>query len=646
MKQLFFLLFCYFGTSLLAQENTRLLSPDGKISVDVGLDSGKAFYQIHYQGLAFLDPSPLGLKTSQGDFSQNLQFLSAQNERITDQYKLDRAKQRQVNYVANQLTWTVLNEAGDSLSVVFRLTDRDLAFSYRIASASRKTEIKIYHETTGFDLPAGSTAFLSPQSPPMVGWERTKPSYEEEYTLNEALGTPSKYGVGFTFPCLFKIGNKGWLLISETGVDSRYVGSRLGEGNQEGFYPLTFPQEGENNGIGPSYASMALPAQTPWRTITLGSSLQPIVESTVAFDVVTPLYEAKFPYKPGRASWSWIVWQDGSINYDDQVKFIDLAAELDFEYILIDNWWDQRIGRDRMEVLVKYAAEKGVGVILWYNSNGYWSDAPQTPQDKMNTSPARKKEMAWLQKIGVKGLKVDFFGGDKQETIKLYEDILTDANEYGLAITFHGCTLPRGWERMYPNFVTSEAVLASENLIFTQHASDLHARNACILPFTRNAVAAMDFAPVFFNKVLSKDQQRGSIRKTSDAFELATSVLYQSPVQHFGITPNNLNEQADFVWDFIRKVPAAWDETIFLDGEPGSYVALARRKGNQWYIAVVNGENTTKEISLFLPMLKNTQASLIYDKPDRTMGIKNLDINQTAHITLTLLPQGGALIYR
>src|SRR5690606_19501726 len=186
------------------------------------------------------------------------------------------------------------------------------------------------------------------------------------------------------------------------------------------------------------------------------------------YDVVDPLYEPSQEYKFGKSTWSWIVWQDNSMDWDDQVQFIDLAAELNYEYILIDALWDTNIGRQRMAELVKYAQSKGVDVFLWYNSNGGFNDAPQGPRNKMNTSVVRKHEMKWLREIGVKGLKIDFFGGDKQETMRLYEDILSDANDYGLMIIFHGTTLPRGWERMYPNFVGGEAVMASEMLVFNE----------------------------------------------------------------------------------------------------------------------------------------------------------------------------------
>ena len=410
------------------------------------------------------------------------------------------------------------------------------------------------------------------------------------------------------------------------------------------MFPIAFPQEGENNGLGDAFAAMAMPAQTPWRTITLGKTLKPIVETTASFDLVEQRYEASQDYTMGRATWSWIVWQDNSINYEDQVKFIDLAEALNFEYVLIDNWWDANIGREKMEELVAYANSKNVDVVLWYNSNGFWNNAPQTPQDFMNTAYKRQQEMAWLQEIGVKGLKIDFFGGDKQMTMQLYEDILNDANDYGLAITFHGCTLPRGWEKMYPNYVTSEAVRASENLIFTQYALDKHAYYSTILPFTRNPVGAMDFAPVFLNKRLSRDQKGGTVRKTTDAFELATAVLYFSPIQHFGLTPNNLDEQPEFVLDFLRAVPTVWDETVYVGGEPGDYVAIARRKGDTWYLAVTNGEQEKKTLELDLPMFKNAEATFIYDAKDKTAAQKTVKVKSSGKLKIDVLGEGGALL--
>lgn len=623
---------------------TRVTSPDEGLVVQLKLKASNIFYSVELDGESFLEDSPLGLMTSIGDFTKGLTFENSDIQTISESYELKNAKVNQVSYTANELVATFTNAKKDTLKVVFRVEDNDIAFSYKLIGKDLNTKVKILSEATGFNLPDDATSFITHQALPLTGWEETKPSYEEEYTFDEKLGTPSQYGVGYTFPALFKNAEQGWVLISETGVDGTYPGSRLGESTQDGLFPLAFPQEGENNGIGEAFASMAMPASTPWRTISIGKSLKPIVESTIAFDVVEERYEASVAYKMGKATWSWIVWQDASMNYDDQVLFIDLASEMEFEYILVDANWDSVIGRERFVELVNYAKSKDVEILLWYNSNGFWNNAPQTPQDLMNTAYKRQKEMAWLQEIGVKGIKVDFFGGDKQVTMQLYEDILTDANTYGLAVVFHGCTLPRGWQRMYPNFVSSEAVLASENLVFTQEASDMHAFKSTLHPFIRNSVASMDFGPVFLNKKLSRDQKGGSIRKTTEAFELATGVLYFSPIQHFGLTPNNLEEQPDFVLDFLKEVPTVWDEIVYVGGEPGDYAAIARRKGDKWYIAITNGEQKDKTLELNLPMLKNTELTLIYDAKDRSAAIKSVKVKKNGKVKVDVLGEGGAVL--
>ncbi|HEX2862633.1 MAG TPA: glycoside hydrolase family 97 catalytic domain-containing protein, partial [Lacunisphaera sp.] len=306
----------------------------------------------------------------------------------------------------------------------------------------------------------------------------------------------------------------------------------------------------------------------------------------------------------------------------------------------------ENLGRAKLAELVAYARSKKVDVLLWYNSNGAWNDAPQGPRNRMDTAPARQNEMAWLKAIGVKGLKVDFFGGDKQTTIKLYEDMLADANAHGLMLVFHGATLPRGWERMYPNFMSSEAGMASEMLIFSQDFADREAWNSTVYPFTRNAVAAFDYGPLVLNRSFHKEAGKGNKRRTTDAFQLATTVLYQSPLQHFGLTPNNLAEQPAFVIDFLKQVPVAWDETRYLAGYPGKDVALARRHGDRWYVAAANGEKQSKELSLQLPFLAGRTLTLIHDAPGQKAATRAVTVGADGKLTLTLETGGGAVLFQ
>ena len=553
-------------------------------------------------------------------------------------------KKSKVRYVANEAVFSFTQQGKTIYDVIFRISNNDVAFKYRMYPQGETLSCVIKKEATGFAFPDGTTTFLCPQSKPMGGFARTSPSYETSYTADDAAGK-NGWGEGYTFPCLFRNGDNGWVLVSETGVNGRYCASRL-LGHKEGVYTIGFPQEGEANGNGTVSPGIALPGETPWRTITVGKTLAPIVETTVPFDVVKPLYSAKGEYTYGRGSWSWIIGMDGSTNYKEQLRYIDFSAAMGYQSVLVDALWDKQIGRDKIEELAKYGKDKGVALYLWYNSNGYWNDAPQTPRGIMDNAIARRKEMKWMQSIGIRGIKVDFFGGDKQMTMQLYEDILSDANEYGLLVIFHGCTLPRGWERMYPNFASSEAVLASENLHFSQGSCDNEAFNATLHPFIRNTVGSMDFGGSALNKYYNADNApRGSRRVTSDVYALATAVLFQSPVQHFALAPNNLTDAPAWAIDFMKEVPTTWDEVRFIDGYPGKYVILARRHGDKWYIAGVNAQKETLQLKVNLPMFSNGEkVRLFSDDKALQGGVKQIGIGKKQELQLTIPCNGGVLI--
>jgi hypothetical protein len=620
-------------------------SPDGALKVTLSFFRSQAFYEVSYQDKTMLERSPLGLDTTIGSFAEGLKPISSGVRTIDDTYSLPRAKASKVHYIANEWTQTCLNSHGDTLQILFSISNNDIALRYRIASPNQ-LRCTILRERTGFNFPEQTTTFITPQAPWGEGFAKSKPSYEEPYVTDEPIGMRSKYGLGYTFPALFHISDNGWVLLSETGVTGDYAGCKLSESSRDGLYTIAFPEPEENAGVGDATVTTALPLFTSWKTITVGSTLKPIVETTSAYNTVQPLYEPSIDYRPGKSTWSWILWQDDSCNYDDQVTFIDLASTLGFPYILIDAWWDTRIGYDGMAKLAKYAASKGVNIILWYNSNGSWNDAPQGPLNKMVNAPERQREMAWMQSIGVKGIKVDFFGGDKQVTMKYYEDILTDANRYGIAVNFHGTTLPRGWERLFPNFITAEAALVSENLVFSQGFADSEAHTATLLPFIRNAVSNMDFGPVFFSPRFSKSPDRGSIRRTTDAYQAASAVLYQSGIQHFGVVPDNLKTMPDYLVSYIKEVPTAWDETRFIDGYPGKYVVIARRQGDHWYVAAANAESQPKKLTLSLPWLAGKEVKIIGDTNNGTLKstFNTVKVDKKGGITVTLQTNGGMVL--
>ena len=581
----------------------RVAGPDGRLAVNVSDAGGRPVYDVTYDGETFLKPSPIGLKADVGDYTEGLTLTGVTVEAVADDYSVPTIKASTVHYRANRGVFSFEKDGEPALDIIFQVSANDIAFRYKVYAPKADTKVcRVWEEATGYVFPDGTTTFLSRQMPPMAGFARTTPSYETSYRADEAPGKNGD-GYGYVFPALFRVGGKGWVLLSETGVNGNYCGGRL-IGHPDGTYRLAFPMEEEYNGNGTAAPGIPVPGYTPWRTLTVGTTLKPVAETTVAWDVVEPQYEASQVYEPSRGSWSWILKMDGNTTYPVQLQYIDFSAAMGWETILVDALWDTQIGRENMEKLGAYAQEKGVRLFVWYNSNGYWNDAPQGPRDIMNRSVTRRSEMAWLRSIGAKGIKVDFFGSDKQVTLQLYEDILSDANDFGLQCVFHGCTLPRGWERMYPNFASAEAVLASENLYFSQHRCDTEAQQAAMHPFLRNAVAAMDFGGSTLNKVYNPyndPSRRGSVRRTSDVFALATAVLFQSYVQHFATTPENLTDAPAWAIGFMKDVPTKWDETKFIDGYPGQYAVLARRSGDTWYYAGINASPEARTITVDLP---------------------------------------------
>ena len=645
MVKFFIVMAMLLGSSVASAENKQITSPDGKLVVTVADMDGRPSYSVSYDNVLFLKPSPLGMIANIGDFSSGMSLeKNVSTNKIDETYELASIKKSKVHYVANEAVFSFTQQGKTIYDVIFRISNNDVAFKYRMYPQGETLSCVIKKEATGFAFPDGTTTFLCPQSKPMGGFARTSPSYETSYTADDVAGK-NGWGEGYTFPCLFRNGDNGWVLVSETGVNGGYCASRL-LGHKEGVYTIGFPQEGEANGNGTVSPGIALPGETPWRTITVGKTLAPIVETTVPFDVVKPLYQAKGEYTYGRGSWSWIIGMDGSTNYKEQLRYIDFSAAMGYQSVLVDALWDKQIGRDKIEELAKYGKNKGVALYLWYNSNGYWNDAPQTPRSIMDNAIARRKEMKWMQSIGIRGIKVDFFGGDKQMTMQLYEDILSDANEYVLLVIFHGCTLPRGWERMYPNFASSEAVLASENLHFSQGSCDNEAFNATLHPFIRNTVGSMDFGGSALNKYYNADNApRGSRRVTSDVYALATAVLFQSPVQHFALAPNNLTDAPSWAIDFMKEVPTTWDEVRFIDGYPGKYVILARRHGDKWYIAGVNAQKETLKLKVNLPMFSNGEkVRLFSDDKALQGGVKQIEIGKKQELQLAIPCNGGVLI--
>jgi len=611
-------------------------SPDGKIAVVFLLRSGEPVYSVYKNDTLLLDTSRLGLVMRDEVFSKDLKLVSTSGDRpVQDDFTMLQGKRTLVHYEANEKKFLLENASGKKMEIVFRVSNDGVAFRYAFADHS-EDEKQIVSENTSFHFTRNTTAFLQPMSVAKTGWSQVNPCYEEFYQKEIPVGTPSPLN-GWVYPALFHTGNQ-WLLITEAGLRRNYCGTHLSEKStpsSPGEYFVLFPDSLENFPGGGVNPITTLPFETPWRVITIGS-LKTIVESDLGVALADPSTEENATYvKPGYSSWSWALLKDDSTVFDVQKKFIDYAADMQWEYCLVDADWDRKIGYEKAKELASYAAGKNIGLLLWYNSAGSWNTTPYTPKDKLLTAESRESEFSKLNEMGVKGVKIDFFGGDGQSMIAYYHDILKDAAKHKLLVNFHGATIPRGWHRTYPNLINTEAVKGFEYVTFEQVNADEQPVHCAILPFTRNVFDPMDFTP------LSLDTVPRIHRKTSDAFELALAVVFNAGIQHFVETPAGMKKQPQFVADFLRALPAQWEDTKLVQGYPGKEVVMARVSNGQWYVAGINGEDKPKTFSLDFSFLPKGNYAVITDA-GKSVDKKTILIEDKA--TVAVGPNGGFVI--
>ncbi|MHB8902147.1 MAG: glycoside hydrolase family 97 catalytic domain-containing protein, partial [Thermoguttaceae bacterium] len=404
-----------------------------------------------------------------------------------------------------------------------------------------------------------------------------------------------------------------------------------------GHYRLRFPDPGEGNGVGAVEPSSTLPWMTPWRVIVVGSGLEPVVRSTLVTDLCPPCAIDDTGWiKPGRAAWSWWSDHDSPRDYQKQIEFIDLAAEMGWEYYLVDANWTLMDGGD-VRKMARYADSKGVGLLLWYNSGGEHNFVTEKPRGTMTHPFVRDFEFSLLKQWGIKGIKVDFFQSDKQNIMALYQDILRDAARHKLMINFHGCTAPRGWSRTWPNLMSMEAVKGEECYTFAEDYPAKAPWHNTILPFTRNVVGPMDYTPCGFS-----DDRYPHV--TTNAHELALSVVFETGWLHFADRVSAYRELPEGPRQFLRQVPVVWDDTRLIAGEPGKLAVVARRHGTTWYVGGINGENQSKDLDLDLAFLGDGSFrwNLITDGGDgRSFAGKAMTVGSGSPVRVAMLPFGG-----
>jgi len=593
-----------------APESWRLASPSGRVVVEVAQanrggdgpypDAVRLYYRVLRDGAEVLAWSPLGFRTETQDLVDGLAWRSERRREIAESYRTAFGKRLVRAHHAHELTLGFASASGAEIEIDFRAADDGFAFRYRLPGADTAVAAG---EETGFRFTEGTEGWMQP-------YDRATPfgpAYEE-FPRRVTAGESNAQN-GWSWAALFRAPGGAHVLLAEAGLDATYAGTHLAQ--PEGtLYRVAFPGEGEGNSIGQAKPHATLPWTTPWRVAIVGD-LATIVTSTLVDDLSDGPAEgvsAEAPWlRPGRSAWSW--WSQNTGDPALQRQYVDFAAEIGWEYVLVDaNWTDWPSPYEDVAALVAYARERGVAITLWYNSGGAHNVVTEKPRDLMDDSDVRRAEMARIAALGVSGIKVDFFQSDKQDRVDQYLGILADAWSSELLVNFHGSTLPRGWQRTWPNLVSMEAVHGAEYYRFGFGPAAI---DNVRLVFTRNVVGSMDYTPVTFAAAL---EQKG----ISYAHQLALAVAFESGIQHFADRADadpvegfrRVFAEAPAAREVLAAVPAAWDETRLLDGDPDSHAVVARRSGEEWWIGGISGSDAEVELVLDLSFLAERTWSL------------------------------------
>lgn len=622
------ILFLFVSMIAFAQ-NATVVSPNKKINIAVfneqNKDAGNWYLQVNYFNVdkpsEVIQKIDLGISRNDQDFYKDLKFLKASKPLlINEKYTSLHGKRSQRSNSANEMVLYFENPSKAKLNVIVRAYNDGVTFRYEFPE--KKGMFTIKDELTAYKIPDSTNRWL------------------EKFDLsNEGLYANMKDAniqQDWCYPAFFNTENDScWYLIHEADVDRNYAATKLSNTIANSEYKVTLP--GKDEGVGEHLPKILLPWKSPWRVIIIGS-LADIVESTLVDDVSSPSVLTNTDWiKPGVASWNYWSHNHGTKDYKVVTEFADLAAEMGWKYTLLDWEWDQMENGGSLEDALKYIHSKGIKPLMWYNS-GMFKWITSTPVDRMKTHENRVEEFTKLNKLGVSGVKIDFFLSEKQDMIKYYLDILDDAAKFKIMVYFHGCLVPRGWQRTYPHLMTFEAVRGAEWYNNSPELTTTAAEHNNMLPFTRNVIGSMDYTPVTFT-----NSQNPHI--TSYGHELALSVVFESAIQHMADRPEGYYELSDAPKSFLKHVPSTWDDTKLLDGYPGKFTVIARRKGSDWYIGGVNSGKRDKIQNLkfdFLPEGTSYKLTLIADGAhDKAFSTQYMVVDKSSSIDIKVFRLGG-----
>ena len=606
-----------------------LASPNGQCAISVSFnDDGSLTYQVSHAGKPVIPPSSLGLRCNDQSFEHALKFDRAGKvEKHHERYELFAGTQPHVDHVLNQRTLAFHNTNGLPIEIELAASDEGVAFRYQLPQKSAGVHV-IEAETTAFTLPLNARGWLQPYHSASA----YTPAYEDFY-FHVSPGDPLPqrshgHPVGWAFPALFQVPDaSAWVLLTEAGTEESYCACHLGPDSANGVYRIAFPLADEatknvTNKFGPE-PRFTLPWTMPWRVFVLGKSPGDIGTSTLVTDLSAPSQIADTSWiKPGRASWAWWSYPEGPATAELFNRFTDFGAKMGWEYTLFDaGWWKPGI-----KPIAEHAKIKGVMPLAWAFATDFYNAAK------------RAKSLDNLAAAGVRGVKVDFWCSDRQEAIAAQLALMRDAAARRMVVNLHGCTIPRGWQRTWPNLLSTEAVLGAENYLYESHYTERAAELNAVLPFTRNAVGPMDFTPVGCSP-------KRYARTTTAAHELAASLIFTSGIIHYADKPEFFESLPAAALQILRDAPARWDETRCLIGEPGRLAIFARRAGKSWFIAGINGTDDTLPVNLDLsPFKEYANRLLISEGSNASMEVASIPMKESKQWQHALPARGGFIL--
>lgn len=627
-----------YQTSPKASEEIKkweIFSPDKNIQIVVSFDTDLS-YTVFCNNIVAVKSSAMGVVLDKQDIGKNARFTTATPIReIKETYEVKTGKQLIRTNHCNEQILSFLSEENIPFTITLRTYNDGIAFRYGFPKTDNKIH-RIDKELTEFVIPSSGKVWGYPYG----GTQNKKGIFKNNYEgwpIPDQTIYPKGKTRNWAYPVLFET-NGLWIMLTEAYLDGNYPATHLQNDSDNSCYRIAFPNPQENIYTSDSTPIASLPWETPWRVVVASSKLSDVFATTIQTHLNPPTTQKDLSWiKPGGSVWSWWAGRRPD-NYNREIEFIHYAKEMNWKYSLLDEGW-QGLG-NRFEELVQYAAQHNIGIWLWYKSNTGQESNPNANERIMCDSILRRAEMERISKLGIKGIKVDFFDTDKQPAIKLYTEILKDAAQYHLMVNFHGCTVPRGWERTYPHLMTMEAVKGSEAMAQNKHCDAAPAHHTTIA-LTRNIVGSVDYTPLMLTSKNRKDPTIG-IPSTTRTHQVALSVIFETGFLCYAEGPQTVLKEPEPVKAFLRQVPYAWDESILLSGYPEDHVCIARRYENKWYIAAINGNNFPKEITIQLPdKCQGKKISAITDG-DTKMTYSYETIEKTNKcITIKMKPFGG-----